>query len=443
MQQNIYLIGLNHKTAPIEVREKFSLTESKIYELGLTSGQGPVRELLLLSTCNRVELLVVGDSENDLSDHVLKAWANLCGQNFSELKPYTYIYSNLEAINHIFKVASSLDSMILGEPQILGQLKEAYRNAVQQGTSQVIINRLLHKAFSVAKRIRSETRIAQNAVSISYAAVELAKEIFADLKKQTALLMGAGEMAELAATHLLNSGVKHLLVTNRTYSRANKLAQKFHATPIPFSEFHNYLSEVDIVLSSTGSNNTIIQAKDMNKIIKKRKYKPMFFIDIAVPRDIDPDLNNLDNIYLYDIDDLKGVVEENLNQRQEEAKIASSIIQEEVSKFEDWMRSLKLTPTIVDLLQQGEEIALKELQKAQKNLSSETSPEVLQAMETLAKSLTKKLYHNPITFLKRKAQKENNAQYFISLTRRMFDLDDEPISKDAHNDKKKKRGKED
>lgn len=443
MQQNIYLIGLNHKTAPIEVREKFSLTEPQIHELGLTNGQGPVRELLLLSTCNRVELLVVGDSENDLSDHVLKSWANLCGKNFSELKPYTYIYSNSKAINHVFKVASSLDSMVLGEPQILGQLKEAYRNAVQQGTSQVIINRLLHKAFSVAKRVRSETRIAQNAVSISYAAVELAKEIFADLKKQTALLMGAGEMAELAATHLLNSGVKHLLVTNRTYSRANKLAQKFHAMPIPFSEFYNYLSEVDIVISSTGSNDTIIQAKDMNKIIRKRKNKPMFFIDIAVPRDIDPDLNNLDNIYLYDIDDLKGVVEENLNQRQEEAKIASSIIQEEVTKFEDWMRSLKLTPTIVDLLQQGEEIALKEVQKAQKNLSSETSPEVFQAMETLAKSLTKKLYHNPITFLKRKAQEENNTQDFISLTRRMFDLDYEPISKDAHNDKKKKRGKED
>ncbi len=439
MQQRIYLLGLNHRTAPVEIREKYALNGISGAELEQVADSDLVREIMLLSTCNRVEILAVTEDSPEAKQTLLEAWAQACGRSGQELQPHVYIYADQEAVAHVFQVASSLDSMVIGEPQILGQLKEAYKNAVNQGTSRVIINRLLHKAFSVAKRIRSETRIAQNAVSVSYAAVELAKSIFADLKQQKAMLVGAGEMSELAAQHLLNSGVSSLLVTNRTLSRARELAEHFRAEHFPFARLFERLPEVDIVLTSTGASNPIVSARDMHPVLKQRKHRPMFFIDIAVPRDIDPELNKLDNVYLYDIDDLKGVVEENMALRGQEADLAREIIQEEVHKFRQWQHSLNLTPTIVDLLQQGQEVADREVQKTLKNLGSEAGPEVEQAMQTMAESLYKKLYHNPITFLKRRAQEEDNARSFISLTRRMFNLDQEQVPPDAHAFRKKKQ----
>ncbi|MFO7717283.1 MAG: glutamyl-tRNA reductase, partial [Desulfohalobium sp.] len=288
--------------------------------------------------------------------------------------------------------------------------------------------------FSVAKRVRTETRIANSAVSISYAAVELARHIFGDLHGRKAMLVGAGEMAELAATHLLATGVNHVLVANRTLARGEELAEQLgaHASAVCFENMFSHLSEVDIIISSTGATQTVVQARDVKGILKKRKNRPMFFIDIAVPRDIDPDVNQLDNVYLYDIDDLQEVVEENIAQRQDEAERARNIIEEEVDKFQLWLRSLELNPTIVDLFHQADALAQKEIRRTLKNLGDQATPEVEQALQTMAHSLSKKLLHQPVTFLKRRAREEDSAQEFISLTRRLFNLDNEQVPPESH-----------
>ncbi len=434
MQYSICLLGLNHKTAPVETREKFDLSATSNRELGLLYPDSPVREHIILSTCNRVEILAVGEA-SAIREKCLEHWAAARQEEPEELARHAYTFRNLDAVEHLFLVASSLDSMVVGEPQILGQLKEAYKQATREGTTGVLINKLMHKAFSVAKRIRSETRIAQNAVSISYAAVQLAREIFSELQSHRALLVGAGEMAELAASHLQRSGLGSLLITNRTYSRAQELAHSLKAQAVPFSQIHEQLTRVDIVISSTGARRPIIRAQEMKGIMKARKHNPMFFIDIAVPRDIDPDVNNLDNVYLYDIDDLKSVVEENLTKRRDEAELAQSIVGEEVVAFQGWLNSLDITPTIKDLVSHGRDIADKELSRSLKNLDyEEISPRVKQAMETLAHSVSRKLLHHPISFLKRKAHQEESPRYYISLVRREFNLDRDMPSdnKDPH-----------
>jgi glutamyl-tRNA reductase len=433
MDQDICLIGLNHRTAPVEVREKFALGAVEDMETRLLTG--PVREALVLSTCNRVELLVVGD-ETQLPGHVLDAWAGAVGRTAEELSPHVYVYTGGEAVNHVFRVAASLDSMIVGEPQILGQLKEAYRKSVACCSARVIVNRLLHKAFFVAKKVRSQTEIASSAVSISFAAVALAKKIFGELAGKKAMLIGAGEMAELAATHLLTSGIAHIYVANRTFARAEELAERYRGTPIPFGELYLHLPEVDIVISSTGSPTAVIFAKDVKAVLKKRKHRPMFFIDIAVPRDIDPDVNSLDNVYLYDIDDLREVVEENLAGRREEARKAEAIVEEETAAFSEWLSALDLHPTIRDLLDSGREIGQRELAKTLRRLGPDATPQTREALEILVNSLTRKLYHEPIVFLKRRAQEEGKSQGFIDLARRMFNLDRDNVPDDAHFDRR-------
>lgn len=436
MNQEIYLVGLNHKTAGVDIRERFALSDCDPAAAGLVSDTGSVSEAMILSTCNRVEFLVVGLRGADMRAKILRFWADQCGQPVADLENHTYCHAGDEAVNHLFTVASSLDSMILGEPQILGQLKTAYRKAVEKGAARVIVNRLLHKAFSVAKRVRTETAIASSAVSISYAAVELARKIFTDLTNHRALLIGAGEMAELAATHLLSAGVRDITVVNRTLAKGEELARQFKGRAMPFEDLHLALLETDIVISSTGSPTAIIRAKDMKEVLRKRRHRPIFFIDIAVPRDIDPDINALDNVYLYDIDDLKEVVEENLAGRQQEAQKARGIVAEEVSAFMRWRDGLELQPTIVALLDQGEGIARRELRKSIKQLGSDPDPQTVAIMERLAKSLCHKIYHEPISYLKRRSQEEGSAQRFIHNARRMFNLDEEAIPEDAHLDRK-------
>ena len=440
MEQQIYLFGLNHKTADIEIREKFALSGFNPNNDGLMDKDGLVCEALVLSTCNRVEILCVSNGDFDeVRAKVLKEWAGYCRQDQELLRNHIYSFKDLDAVNHLFSVAASLDSMVLGEPQILGQLKDAYRKSVEEKTAGVIINRLLHKSFSAAKRIRTETAVSSSAVSISYAAVELAKKIFGELKDQRAMLIGAGEMAELAALHLLNSGLKDIMVANRTPERARELADRFNGQSMCMEKMLENLHKADIVISSTGSRTSIISAAQIKKVLKKRKHQPMFFIDIAVPRDIDPDANLLDNVYLYDIDDLKEVVEENLANRREEADRAREIVRQEVDKFSDWLGSLDLSPTIVDLLSRGELIARKELKKSMRSLGPEVDQATGQAMEQLAMSLVGKLYHEPIVFLKRRAREEGSSQKFIDLARRIFNLDDEQIPLDAHQSKKGKK----
>ncbi len=430
MKKELYLVGLNYKTAPVEVRERFALTDPVILARGIVPLDAHIRECVILSTCNRVEILAVGQGP-DIAERLFACWAAARGESPSALEPYTYLHTGAQAVRHVFTVASSLDSMVLGEPQILGQLKDAYRTALEKQHSKAILNRLLHKAFSVAKRVRTETGVASSAVSISYAAVELAKRIFADMSSIRAMLIGAGEMAELAATHLVNAGIASICVANRTHERAVQLAAQFKGEAVPFEDLYTHLASADIVISSTGAHDPIICAREMHGVLRKRKNRPMFFIDIAVPRDIEPGVNSLDNVYLYDIDDLKEVVEENLAQRRDEANKALEIVIEETSTFCRWLTSLELQPTIVDIIQRGEQIIQDEMERSARRLGI-LSADQQQALSLMLAAIVKKLNHDPITFLKRHfGEEETNTQY-ISLTRRMFNLDKEQLPLDAH-----------
>ena len=424
MDTHVFLIGLNHSTADVATRERFALTHEDLLQHGFLPLTDCTSELMLLSTCNRVELIGAGRAEAAVN-RLLACWAGSRNCAVSELEPYLYIHKGPEAIRHLFSVASSLDSLVLGEPQILGQLKEAYRTAVARKSTRVILNRLLHKAFSVAKRVRTETAVASSAVSVSYAAVELAKRIFGKMSAYTAMLIGAGEMAELAATHLLNSGIKNIYVANRTYTHGEHLARRLQGKAVPFERLTEYLAEADIIISSTSAHEPVLTVKDVQEVLKRRKQRPMFFIDIAVPRDIHPDVNSLDNVYLYNIDDLKDVVDENISQRREEAEKAQAIVDAEVTAFGRWMKSLELQPTIVDVLRRSEYIARSELERTVKRLPElpeNTRNELEAALSAMLHSLVKKMNHDPITFLKRHAEEESGPHY-IDLARRMFNLD--------------------
>lgn len=438
MNRKIILIGLNHRTAGVDVRERFALTDVDNFEKGLMA-HCPVHECMCLSTCNRVEIAVVSKRipEREVMDSLVEYWAGVCKGDPSQLLENTYQYADLEAVKHLFTVACSLDSMVMGEPQILGQLKDAYRKAVEEGTAKTIINRLLHKSFSVAKRVRTETAIASSAVSISFAAVELAKKIFGSLEGTKAMMVGAGEMAELAVTHLLQNGVEDIIIANRTLSRAKELTKTLGGEAIQIENMVDRLHEVDIVISSTGSPVSVIKAKDAKAALKRRKNKPQFLIDIAVPRDIDPNINQLDNVYLYDIDDLKEVVEDNMAQRQEEANKARAVVDMETETFSNWLNSLELQPTIVDLVDKNEDIAMRELGKTLRRIGP-VDEKTRAALETLVLSVGKKCLHEPICFLKRRTQEEGSAERFIDLARRMFNLDDEVVPSSAHLDRKSK-----
>jgi glutamyl-tRNA reductase len=319
-------------------------------------------------------------------------------------------------------VASSLDSMIVGEPQILGQLKDAFRDAVEYRTVKVVLNRLLHKSFSVAKRVRTETCVGSCAVSVSYAAVELARKIFGDLREKSVLLIGAGEMAELAAEHFIRQGVRRMVVANRTLEKAMELAGRFDAETVSFDRFLEELKVIDIVVSSTGSQEPIIQYRDVRSRMRERRNKPLFFIDIAVPRDIDPRVNEIDNVYVYDIDDLQGVIDINKDERLNEAQRAEHIIDEETVKFRNWMNSLSAVPTIVSVREKAETIRRNELRKTFSQLP-DLSDREKEAIEVLTKSILKKFLHDPIVFLKKKAQRNAQAVY-MDFTQQLFNLTD-------------------
>lgn len=417
---DISLIGLNYRTASVDIREKFALSSFCGPDNWAIPCVDGLKESLILSTCNRVEVL--GVAPDNAASQLLSYWAEKCGSAVSELGKYIYSYNNLDAVKHIFEVASSLDSMVLGEPQILGQLKTAYRNAVEANCAGSILNRLMHKAFFVAKRVRSETRVAASAVSISYAAIELARRIFFDFSKHKAMLIGAGEMAELAARYLSQSGAAEIIVANRTRRRAEELAEKFGGRALPLEKMREALLDVDIVISSTGSGDTILKLDDVKNILKLRKNRPIFFIDIAVPRDIDPAINTLDNIYLYDIDDLKEVVEENRAGRLEEAGKAREIVAEEVRDFAVWLEQIKIQPVIRELISRGENAAEIELAKALKKLSGITQGQ-REIIESMAHSIVKKLNHDPLAYLKEAEDSEADIAERVRKVRYIFNLD--------------------
>ena len=415
-------IGMNHETAPVEVRECLARDLGDPEKVLLSMKEVvSVKESMFISTCNRVEVVFTTSDLEGAREAVLMLFSKLGGLAEERFSSSVYVHQNLDAVRHVFRVASSLDSMVLGEPQILGQIKEAYSRATREKRTGVILNRLLHKAFQVAKRVRTETGISEAAVSVSYAAVELAKKIFQDLSGKKALLIGAGEMAELAARHLLTHGVSSICVANRTLEKAVELAGVFRGTPVSFDEIGAQLLEVDIVISSTASPTYVISQEKVRNSLRKRRNKPIFFIDIAVPRDVDPAVNDIPNAYVYDIDDLKGVVQLNMAQREQEALKAERIVQEEVIKFGKWLQTLEVVPTIVSLKEKAEAIRQAELRKTLPSLGP-FSPMQMKALDTMTVSITEKMINDPILFLKRKADRSSRELY-LDVARKLFNLD--------------------
>lgn len=420
----IVLIGLNHKTASIEVRERLAFLPHEVKSaLKEIRGSSWISEVILLSTCNRVEFLLTTQNVSGAIDTVKSFLAGYKDTPVEVFEKALYVFQGDDAVRHIFRVASSLDSMVVGEPQILGQIKSAYREAVELRTSGPILNRLLHKTFSVAKQVRRETGIGDGAVSVSYAAVELARKIFGELKGKAILLIGAGEMAELAVDHLRRCGAKSISVANRTFEKGVALAQRFNGKAISMAEISEHLAHVDIVISSTGAGHYILVRDHLKGLMRRRKNRPIFFIDIAVPRDIDPEINRVSNIYVYDIDDLKGVIEENLNEREKEALKGERIIETATIRFRSWLLSLDVVPTIVAIRQKLEDIRQAELKKTFSTLKT-ASPEDRKAIERLTISMINKIMHDPILFLKDCEHKENVRSLYIDVSRKLFNLDE-------------------
>jgi glutamyl-tRNA reductase len=396
----ILVLGVNHKTANVELREKLAFNGEKLEAgvLGLRN-VAEVREVALLSTCNRVEIYAYVNNIVSGADNIKNFLSGFHGIPRNDFEKSLYAHADDDAIRHVFRVASSLDSMVVGEPQILGQLKDAFDFALNKKTTGVLLNKLMKKAISTAKRVRTETRIAENAVSISFAAVELAKKIFTDLSSKSFMLLGAGEMAELAARHLVNNGVRDVMVVNRTYERGCELAKEFNGKAVKFEDFLRELIHTDIIICSTGAPNYVLNKEQMQKVMKERKHKPVFIIDISVPRNIDPKINKIENVYLYDVDDLQEVVDTNMLERQKEAEKAEKIISEEVQKFISWVSSLQSVPAIVALRQKAEEVRNEEFGKF-KNKYPDMDEEKMKAVEYLTSAITNKLIHPPTVALK-------------------------------------------
>jgi glutamyl-tRNA reductase len=421
---SIILIGMNHKTAPVNIRERLSIScENNDGTLNVINNILQAGEVMYLATCNRVEVLAsMEDVEKGLEK--LKAFIFSHGNlSREEMKECLYVYRDADAVRHLFRVASSLDSMVMGEPQILGQVKDAYRHSVEQKASGIILNKLLHHTFHVAKRVRTETGISNNAVSVSFAAVELAKKIFGYLHGKTVLLIGAGEMSELAARHLINNGVSRMIFANRTYENAVRLANDFHGIPVDFDFLEDNLKEVDIVISSTGAPGYVITEEMIVKALHRHKNRLMFIIDIAVPRDVDPAVEEIDNVYLYNIDNLQEIVDENLRSRMEEAEKAETIISEEIINFTNWLNTLEVVPTIVSLKKKSEKVIEEEIEKSlswTRNLTEEEREKI----RILASSIANKILHDPITSLKEESQ-NSGADPYVAAIKKLFRLEED------------------
>ena len=418
---HIVIVGLSHKTAPVEIREKLAFAPTAMERpLRQMLELATITEGLIVSTCNRVELCAVTKEPDAAIAELRRFLAEYHEISPEEINENLFDYQGEEAIRHLFRVSSSLDSMVLGEPQILGQIKTAYGYAAEFKTAGLILNRFLHKAFSVAKRVRTETAIASNAVSVSFAAVELARKIFDRLDNKGVMIIGAGEMCELAARHFVSNGISKVLVTNRTFERAEKLAAEFDGKAVPFDSFVDHLAEVDIVMTSTGAPNFILGKRQMEEVLKRRKNRPMFLIDIAVPRDIDPKVNDISNTYLYDVDDLQGVVQANLKERQKEAGKAEAIVEQEIGQFHQWLGNLEVKPTVIALRRKFEEIRQQELEKTLGNLKDLTGKQ-RKSIEAMAGAIINKILHKPTAVLKN-SQNDTSGEDYVDAVRTLFDL---------------------
>jgi glutamyl-tRNA reductase len=420
---HIIVVGLNHKTTPIDLRERLHFPTTTLEEpLEKLAHYTEGGDRVILSTCNRVELYGHVQHLAHGSGRLQQFLSDYHGIAADALTPHLYSYHGEAALRHLFRVVSSLDSLVIGEPQIAAQVKESFAIARRAGATSAVFNQVFERAFAVAKRVRTETRISEHAVSVSYAAVELAKKIFQDLSAKTVLILGAGEMSELTARHLISHGVQQLLVANRTPERALELAVKLAGQGVALAELPGYLPKADIIVSSTGASELVIRKVDVQNALKLRKNRPMFFIDIAVPRDIDPTVNELDNVYVYDIDDLQHVVEENRKAREREAAVAETIIAREVEDVLKWFDEQQVVPAVIRLRRKAETIRNQELEKLFARLGPVSDSE-REAIEAMASSIINKLLHTPIVRLKQESQARGGGRYLQAL-RDLFSLDE-------------------
>jgi glutamyl-tRNA reductase len=416
------ITGVNHKTAPVEVREKLAFDQHALGSaLGELMARKGVAEGVILSTCNRVEIAVTVQNGYDPQADVDGFLSESRRVPPGDIAPHLYHFADEEAIHHLFRVAASLDSMVVGEPQILGQLKAAYAAAKAHGTVTGFLELVLTRAFSVAKRVRSETGIGESAVSVSYAAVEMAREIFGSLTDKRVMIVGAGKMSELAAQHLHRSGAARIFVTNRTHERAREMAELFQGTIVEYDKFLAALPEMDIVITSSGAPFYIIQKSHMRRVIEARKNKPMFLIDIAVPRNVEPSVNEVDNVFLYDIDDLQRVVETNVGERMKRAEQAEVIIHAEVERMIARLKAREVAPTIVSLQEQLEQLRQAEVARIRGKLGTLT-PQQEEALDLLTRGLIAKIAHGPIAELRRQAGQPDGMQV-IEAIRKAFRLE--------------------
>ncbi|MGE0405223.1 MAG: glutamyl-tRNA reductase [Candidatus Korobacteraceae bacterium] len=415
---NFQLIGLNHRSAPLEVRERLAISEARLGEaLGQFVRHPGVEEGLILSTCNRVELLArTRNGHADLRGF-LRDYLKV---DPAVYEPALYEYRSSDAVRHVFRVTSSLDSMVVGEPQILGQVKEAYAAARALGTVTSQLDALLTRAFAVAKRVRNETAVASSSVSVASVAVDLAKKIFGDLTGKAVYLVGAGKMTELAARHLVAHGAGTMFVANRTYERAQQLASRFSGKALLFEQLYDTVDQADIVITSTGAPHAIFRRTHCELFLARRRNRPMFFIDIAVPRDVDPEVNKLDGIFLYDVDDLQSVVASHVADRSREAQMAEQIIHEEVERFNARLQTLEVVPAIVSLQGHLETIRQAEIDRVRGRLGTLT-PEQELAIDALTRGIVNKIMHTPIRALKT-AVREQQATTVLDVFRRIFNL---------------------
>ena len=418
----IQLIGVNHRTAPVEVRERFAISEKNLPEALQRLVKAPgITEGLIVSTCNRVEILA------GMSNGSCDLRAFLCEYfkvDRDEFDSYSYEFREKEAIRHLFRVTASLDSMVVGEPQILGQVKEAYAVARAVGAVHSELDALLTRSFAVAKKVRNETAIATSAVSIASVAVDLAKKIFGDLKGKSVYLVGAGKMCELAARHLLANGAASIFVANRTYDRAVNLAAKFKGQAIKFDDLYTTVDKADIIISSTGAPHAIFRKEHGEQFMAKRRNRPMFFIDIAVPRDVDPTLNDIDGVFVYDIDDLQSVVASHISDRKREAVKAEELVAFEVERFSERLQQHDVVPTILSLQEYLENIRQAEIDRHRGKFGEITAQQEA-AIDALTRAMINKIMHTPIVALKT-AAKSPEAETFVHLVRRVFNLPEQP-----------------
>ncbi len=418
----ILLIGLNHITAPVETRERITFPGDERGQVtrSILAIEG-VQEGIIVSTCNRSEVILVAENLTTTSDRVIDFVGRLHGVDPESIREFLYIKTGSDAVRHVFRVSSSLDSMVVGEPQILGQIKESYSRAAGANATGPILNRLMHRAFFAAKRVRTETGIGFAAVSVAYVAVELAKKILGDLHDKSVIIIGAGEMAELAARHLSDHVERSITVFNRTYDNACSLASRLGGRSAPIDRLNEGLTEADVVVTSTGSCEPLITANQIRNIMPRRKFRPIFLIDIAIPRDVEPSVNGIDGVYLYNIDDLQSVAKENMGERRLEAEKGESIIQLEMDKFMKWTETLHSTPTIIALKDKFESIRVGEFARLNGKLS-ELSQNEREIVELITRSIINKIAHDPISFLKQTGL-TNKQNIYLDLVQRLFRLD--------------------